>query len=48
MTSPNTFGEENKDINLIRKLTTPEELSGFLNQALAALPVLLEHGDFIH
>jgi putative DNA primase/helicase len=43
---PITFTEENKDVNLSRKLTTPEELSGLLNRALAVLPVLLEHGDF--
>nr|WP_321496613.1 phage/plasmid primase, P4 family [uncultured Methanolobus sp.] len=43
---PNTFEGENKDINLIRKLTTPDELSGFLNRALAALHVLLENGEF--
>ena len=43
---PNTFEGENVDINLIEKLTTPEELSGFLNRALPALEVLLENGKF--
>lgn len=31
------FDDETKDVNLIDKLTTPEELSGLLNLAIAAL-----------
>ena len=37
---PNTFEGENVDIHLIDKLTTPGELSGLLNLALAALKSL--------
>ena len=42
---PNQF-LENKDEKLIEKLTTPEELSGLLNLALAGLKRLLENGKF--
>jgi phage/plasmid-associated DNA primase len=34
------FEDEAKDIKLIEKSTTPEELSGLLNQALIALKQL--------
>jgi len=43
---PNTFTGSNADRNLIPKLTTPEELSGLLNRALAGLRRLFENGGF--
>jgi len=45
---PNTFpeGDPKTDPHLLKKLTTPEELSGFLNWALAGLKRLLENGKF--
>lgn len=43
---PNMFEGENNDIDLIYKLTTPNELSGLLNKALLALRYLLKNGDF--
>jgi putative DNA primase/helicase len=43
---PNKFTGENADPNILKKLTTPEELSGFLNLALAALKRLLVTGQF--
>jgi len=43
---PNTFEGENVDIYLIDKLTTPGELSGLLNLALAALKSLRVSGKF--
>jgi len=39
-------GEPGTDPNLIEKLTTPEELSGFLNKAIEHLGYLLERGKF--
>jgi len=39
-------GEPGTDAKLIEKLTTPEELSGFLNKALEGLTNLLERGKF--
>jgi len=39
-------GDPRTDGNLIEKLTTPEELSGFLNKAIAALKDLLIRGKF--
>jgi putative DNA primase/helicase len=43
---PNQFKGEKADRNLIDKLTTEEELSGLLNEALIALKWLLEKGEF--
>ncbi|HII79039.1 MAG TPA: hypothetical protein HA261_01165 [Methanosarcina sp.] len=43
---PNIFEGENADENLLEKLTTDEELSGFLNKALEALKELLIRGEF--
>ncbi|ADI73367.1 phage/plasmid primase, P4 family [Methanohalobium evestigatum Z-7303] len=43
---PNTFQGDSKDVNLIDKLTTSEELSGLLNKAIAALERLLKNGEF--
>ncbi|MCM1987779.1 phage/plasmid primase, P4 family [Methanococcoides seepicolus] len=43
---PNTFEGKTADKNLIDKLVTPEELSGFLNKALTALKVLLANEEF--
>ena len=43
---PNTFIGKQCDENLINKLTTPEELSGFLNWCLIGLQRLLKTGDF--
>ncbi|MFX0200583.1 MAG: phage/plasmid primase, P4 family [Candidatus Hodarchaeota archaeon] len=46
---PNKFTEHTipkRDLNLLEKLSTPEELSGFLNKALEALTGLLERGAF--
>lgn len=42
---PNQF-IENADKHLSKKLTTPEELSGFLNFSLEGLKRILEIGDF--
>jgi putative DNA primase/helicase len=42
---PNQF-LDNADKNLLNKLTTPEELSGFLNFAIEGLKRLLEKNDF--
>ena len=43
---PNVFEGDKANKNLINELTTPEELSGLLNVALAGLKSLLEKGDF--
>ncbi|RLJ02728.1 MAG: hypothetical protein DRP11_02670, partial [Candidatus Aenigmatarchaeota archaeon] len=43
---PNKFEGERADKNLLEKLTTLEELSGFLKLAVAHLRGLLERGDF--
>lgn len=45
---PNSFPEDDprRDENLLEKLTTPEELSGFLNWALKGLKRLLKKGRF--
>lgn len=43
---PNVFEGDKANKNLINELTTPEELSGLLNVALAGLKCLLEKGDF--
>lgn len=43
---PNNFEGSSCDKKLIDKLTTPEELSGFLNIALEGLKRLLKTGDF--
>ena len=41
-----SFTEGTKDIDLIHKLTTPEELSGLLNLALVGLKQLEKDGGF--
>jgi putative DNA primase/helicase len=41
-----SFTEGAKDVNLIHKLTTPEELSGLLNLALVGLEQLEKEGGF--
>jgi len=43
---PNRFEEEKADKNLLQKLTTPEELSGFFNWALEGLKRLFSQGGF--
>lgn len=43
---PNQFINSKADKHLIKKITTPEELSGFLNVAIQGLKDLLERGDF--
>lgn len=43
---PNHFEGDNCDEDILRKLTTDEELSGILNIALQSLDGLLEKGDF--
>ena len=43
---PNTFTGKQCDSNLIDKLTTPEELSGFLNWCLIGLQRLLKNEEF--
>ncbi len=40
---PNRFEGDVADINLLQKLTTPEELSGFLNLAISGLRRLLKN-----
>lgn len=42
----NHFVGEKRDVNMIEKITTEQELSGFLNFALAGLKKLLEKNDF--
>ena len=42
------FQGEDKDTNLIEKLTVDEELSGLLNLALIALKQLIKDNGFIH
>ncbi len=46
ITFPNKFEGSKDDKNLINKLTTPEELSGLLNKAIAGLKKLLAEGKF--
>lgn len=46
MKCPNVFVGENCDSNILRKITTPKELSGMLNWALEGRHRLLEQGDF--
>ena len=43
---PNKFEGKEADKNLLKKLTTPEELSGLFNWAIEGLNRLLENGDF--
>lgn len=43
---PNKFEGDDADPTIIKKLTTEEELSGFLNWALEGLHRLLENGKF--
>ncbi|MEM2618622.1 MAG: phage/plasmid primase, P4 family [Candidatus Hadarchaeales archaeon] len=43
---PNKFEGKNRDPKKLEKLTTPRELSGLLNLALAGLKRLLERGEF--
>ena len=42
----NKFQGTNRDVHMLEKLTTPTELSGFLNFALAGLKRLLADNDF--
>ncbi len=46
MEFPYTFGGDQADKNLLKKLTTRKELSGLLNIALEALRRLRDRGDF--
>jgi DNA primase catalytic core len=43
---PNSFPPEKRDVRLIEKLTTPEELSGALNLAIEGLQRLYRQGRF--
>lgn len=43
---PNVFEGRNADRNILKKITSPEELSGLLNLAVGYLKKLLEQGDF--
>jgi len=43
---PNVFAGEERDPQMVEKLTTEQELSGCLNWALAGLKRLLENGHF--
>ena len=43
---PNTFEGKNADVNLLSKLTTEEEISGFFNIAIQALNELKNNGGF--
>ena len=45
---PNFFNGDGCDPNLLEKITTPEELSGLLNLALAGLKRLLANQQFSH
>ncbi|NJE08563.1 hypothetical protein E3E31_08520 [Thermococcus sp. M39] len=44
---PKTIPPKKRDPQLLEKLTTPEELSGILNLALAGLALLIHHNGFI-
>ncbi|MCW4049152.1 MAG: phage/plasmid primase, P4 family [Candidatus Bathyarchaeota archaeon] len=46
MKCPNIFVGENCDPDILRKITTPQELSGMLNWALEGRRRLIEQGDF--
>lgn len=46
ITCPNKFEGDNCDPNILEKLTTEEELSGFFNWALKGLKRLLKNGVF--
>jgi len=48
MDFPNRFEKETADIHLLDKLTTPEELSGFLNLAISGLRRLLQNQAFTY
>jgi putative DNA primase/helicase len=43
---PNQFVNDKADPHILKKLTTPEELSGLLNLVIPALKRLLERGQF--
>lgn len=43
---PNLFEGDNDDPDIMDKLTTPEELSGFFNKSMNALKELRERGSF--
>jgi putative DNA primase/helicase len=43
---PNIFEGDDDDKELMSKLSTPEELSGFFNKCMAALKSLIERGSF--
>ncbi|MEM1589704.1 MAG: phage/plasmid primase, P4 family [Candidatus Bathyarchaeia archaeon] len=43
---PNTFEGEKADRNILKKIATPEELSGLLNLAVCHLRDLITRGDF--
>ncbi len=45
---PNKFDGPNRDDHLLEKLTTPEELSGFLNLAISGLNRLLKSHKFTY
>jgi hypothetical protein len=42
------INEENKDVNLVSKLTTPEEMSGLLNMVLRSLGGLVSRNEFAY
>jgi len=42
----NKFEGENEDVEILNKLTTPDELSGFLNKALQGLIRLMDNNGF--
>jgi len=45
---PNKFEGKNADPHVLEKISTPDELSGFLNWALDGLKRLLKNGRFSH
>ena len=45
---PNEFSGDKKDVRLIDKITTKEELSGFFNKAIKALKRVLSNGKFTY
>ncbi|WP_167880898.1 phage/plasmid primase, P4 family [Methanococcoides sp. AM1] len=45
---PNTFDGKKEDKNLLQKLCTPEEMSGFLNLALEGLHRILKNNKFTY
>ena len=46
LTFYNVFKGQNRDKHILKKITTPDELSGFFNWAIEGLNRLLKNGEF--